>query len=529
MAHRSETALHAAVLVALGAAAYANSLTVPFVFDDRVAIVQNEHLRTLWPPWRPMSAPPRSVLSGRPVVSLTLAWNYALGGLDVRGYHLVNLALHVLAALVLRDVVRRTLLTPRLVGRFAASASTAATAVAAVWLVHPLHTEAVTYVTQRTELLMGLCYLLTLAAALRGWTAASILCCALGMASKETMVSAPLAVVLHDRVFAFPSLAAALRARWRLYVGLAATWAVLAASLLLAPRHPGFGAGMTAWQYARTELTVIPAYLRLALWPAALCIDHGVRVARTASEILPGTAVTGVLVVGTLAALYRHRPVGFLGAWLLLGLAPTSSIVPIATEPMAERRMYLPLAAVAALVVLGGSAIGRRLGWRSGLRLALVTTLVATLGALTVRRNHDYRTEIALWQDAVRKLPGNARAHQNLGALLLDAGDADGAAAEFQTALGRDPDSANVRYNLGTALVAQGQLEDAAARFAEALHLDQTLAGAHYNLGTVRLHQGRLAEAIAHYRETLRLEPEHRGAATNLKLAEEILARSPGR
>jgi hypothetical protein len=131
-----------------------------------------------------------------------------------------------------------------------------------------------------TALLVALCFLLTLAMAMRGWTAASIVCCALGMASKETMVSAPLAVVLHDWVFAFPSLAAALRARWRLYAGLMATWVVLAASLLLVPRHPGLGAGVTVWEYARTELTVIPSYLRLALWPDALCID-GVRVARS--------------------------------------------------------------------------------------------------------------------------------------------------------------------------------------------------------------------------------------------------------
>ena len=190
------------VLTALAAAAWANSLSAPFIFDDRPAILGNPHIRQLWPLSRALSAPPRSILGGRPVPGLTLAINYALGELDVRGYHAFNLALHVLSALILLGIVRRTLARS---ARLVSAARPLALVTAAIWLVHPLQTDAVTYVTQRTELLMGLFYLLTLYAAIRAsegsrswpWQTASVVSCALGMASKEVMITAPLMVMLR--------------------------------------------------------------------------------------------------------------------------------------------------------------------------------------------------------------------------------------------------------------------------------------------------------------------------------------------
>ena len=128
-------------------------------------------------------------ITRRPVVNLTLAVNYAIGGLDVRGFHVGNLLIHLLAALTLYGIVRRTLLSPLLKERFGHAASALALAAALIWSVHPLQTEAVTYLTQRTESLMGLFFLLTLYGAIRAassphpwkWYAATVAACALGM------------------------------------------------------------------------------------------------------------------------------------------------------------------------------------------------------------------------------------------------------------------------------------------------------------------------------------------------------------
>src|SRR6188474_482851 len=138
---------HAALLTMIGLTVYANALHAPFVFDDLHAVVENPFVRKLWPLTQAAAAPPQSALSGRPVVSLSMAVNYGVGGLAPAGYHAWNLTVHVAAALLLFAIVRR-----HLEDRFAFIA-------AALWLVHPLQTEVVDYTTQRTESMMGLFFL----------------------------------------------------------------------------------------------------------------------------------------------------------------------------------------------------------------------------------------------------------------------------------------------------------------------------------------------------------------------------------
>jgi len=269
---------HAVVLVVTGLLAYATSFSNPFLYDDQTAIVKNAQIRTLSPLSVPLTPPRDTPVAGRPLVNLSLAVNYAYGGLDVTSYHVTNLALHLLTALVLFGVVRRTLQSggskdPQLRG-LPEHADGLALAAALVWVLHPLNTEVVNYLVQRTESLMALCYLTTLYCAIRAkahpdrwpWRAAAIAACAAGMASKESMVTAPLMVLVYDRVFLYPSFGAAFRERRALYIGLAATWAVLAALMLGQPRTSvGFAAGVSPWMYFLNQLPMIAHYLWLTL------------------------------------------------------------------------------------------------------------------------------------------------------------------------------------------------------------------------------------------------------------------------
>ena len=158
------TRLCCLLLMIVGAGAYANSLDGPFVFDDIAGIEQNPSIRSLAGSLVP---PDQQATAGRPVVNFSLALNYAIHGLDVRGYHLLNIAIHILAALVLFDVVRLTLSRRPLGASFAAVANPLAFAAALLWLVHPIQTECVDYVSLRNESLMGLFFLLTLDTAIR--------------------------------------------------------------------------------------------------------------------------------------------------------------------------------------------------------------------------------------------------------------------------------------------------------------------------------------------------------------------------
>ena len=549
-----------AALISAGAlAVYGGSFGSPMLFDDVPSIVNNPTIRRLWPLSGPLSPPGGGItVEGRPVLNLSLALNYALGGTDVWGYHALNLLIHLAAGLALFGIVRRTLArrpfeaSPGQAWPEAGCPDGAATglalAAALIWTVHPLQTEAVTFVIQRAESLMGLCYLLTLYGFVRAadagerrpgpipgaaWLVLSVLACLLGMGAKEVMVSAPLIVLLYDRTFRAGSFRAAWRRRGWYYAALAATWLPLA---VLASRSGnrgatmGVGSGVGVGDYWRTQLPALTHYLRLAIWPQPLIFDYGTVWVRSLASIWPSALAVLLLAAATAWAACRREPafraLGFLGCWFFAVLAPTS-LVPSNRQTMAEHRMYLALAPVVVLVAVGvpvwllrrrgGSPAASRTAWVGGGILALAVT--TGLGALTVRRNRDYASEEALWGDTVAKNPGNPWAHNNLGnAWLGEPGRAEDAVREFEAALRLKPELPEAHNNLGKAWAGTpGRLDEAIAQFEAALRLNPNLAEVHNNLGNAWLAvPGKLAAAIAEFQTALRLQPDYAEAHYNL-------------
>lgn len=492
-------------------AAYSNTFDVPFLLDDTAAIVENPTLRRLWPPGAVLSPPANAGVGGRPVANLTFALNFAAGGLDVRGYHGVNLAIHLSAALVLFGLVRRTLELPLVrpwVAQTGTSSVRLAWGVALVWALHPLQTEAVTYLSQRTESLMGFFYLATLYCLVRsaptasiGWRGLGVLMSLAGIATKEVMVTVPVLALLLDRTFIAGSFRAAWQARRRFHLALMATWIPLL--FLLADVHErGVGhAAVAWWEYALTSTRSIIVYLQLALWPAPLVFDYGTDVVRRVVEVWPQLLLLAALVGATGFALWRRPRAGFLGAWVFCLLAPATSIVPVAGQTMAEHRMYLPLAAVVAgLVGLAHRALGPR--------ASLITVAAAILlGGATFARNRDYRDAVTLWTETVKQRPQNARAHAALGAALLEQGRLAPAVASLESSLRLDPNSSEAHNNLATALQDLNRPQDAITHYAAALRLRPGIASTHYNFGNALLGLGRTPEAIAQQRQALILQP----------------------
>jgi tetratricopeptide (TPR) repeat protein len=519
-----------ALLVLAAVIAYANSLNNPFVFDDLASIVENRHIRQLWPPSVSLGAPQQATVAGRPVVSLSLALNYAVGGLSVRGYHLTNLAIHILCGLLLYGVVRRTLRTQRVASRFRARADGIAFACSLLWLVHPLGTELINYVVQRTESIMALFYLLTLYAAIRAvdgsravsWIVLATVACALGMASKESMVTAPVAVLLHDWLFLPGNGPDRLKRRRKLYLGLGASWLVLLAILWTGPRTEtvGFDVGISSLEYAKNQCVVVVEYLRSALWPHPLVFDFGDARPLATATAVPYALFLALLVVAGGALLLRRLPLAYPAVWLFLVLAPTSTVVPIASEVGAERRMYLPLAGLVVLLTLAAVQIAdrllRRAVWVRTVTLVLLALSVTTLTVGTRLRNHDYRSNVTIWESAVVVRPDNPRAHNNLGQAQQVAGNGAEAVASYERALELDPGYGRAHFNLGVTLAEAGRTDEAMARYRRALELTPELEQAHHNLASELANRGRLDEAIMHFREAVRLAPESAIGRQNL-------------
>jgi len=498
---RSWTATAAFAVVVLGVVAYGNSVRGAFLLDDGASITDNASIRRLGDLRAVLCDMPAST-SARPVVNLSFALNYAAGGVDVVGYHLVNVAIHLLAALALFGVARRTF---ERVPRFADAATGLAFGVAAIWTVHPLQTESVTYVCQRAESLAGLFLLTTIYASIRRWTIAAVAACALGMATKETMVVVPVLVLLHDRTFLAGSFRDAWRRRRGFYIGLASTWVVLAA-LMAASRgrgeSAGFGYGMSAWEYARTQPGVIVDYLRLCVWPHPLMLDRGAHVATTPVEIVPYAVAIVALVGATAWALVRRPAAGFLGAWFFVALAPTSSFVPLVSQTAAEHRMYVALAAVVALGVIVLHAAPPR---------AFCVVLAATLVALTWgthARNATYASPYAMWRDAVERDPSNVRAQINMALVLARRGDVGAGIERLDVAVRLDPDNAYVRLLRGNLLHDAGRLDEALADYEAAAKSDRRAPRALVNHGLVLIERGEAAAALRDLDAAIRLAPD---------------------
>jgi len=556
---RKWTIAGAGVIVAACLLAYGNSFNGPFIFDDVGSIPDNPHVRTLWPITEAMKAPPQETAAGRPVLSLSLAATYRFCGYDVRGYHAVNLAIHVLAALVLFGIIRRTLHTDRLKDSFAGVAAPVAVICTLLWCLHPLQTQAVTYIIQRAESLMGLFYLLTLYCFLRGatgrakkaWYAASVVCCALGMGTKEVMVTAPVVVLLFDRTFLAGSFRRALSGRWPAYVGLAATWLILAAIVRTNPRSVSAGFGLSvisSVDYAKTQFQVILHYLRLAVLPLGQSFDYaGWEIPVGLWDLWLPAAVVVCLLTLTAVGLVRRPVPAFLGAWFFLILSPTSSFVPLADVAF-EHRMYLPLAAIVSGVVLVGYWLLKnrteRIATEKGRRrivfagIALAVAAAAALGVLTFRRNRAYASSLSIWLDTAEKRPDNYRAHNNIGLAYAAEGRLDLAVKHYDMALAARDDDADTYVNRGVAYARSGQVDKALADFNKALKLNlpkldeyrrtgreippnmrKKYSSVYNNRGVIYKNKGLIDLAIQDYNRAIELNPNDASAYCNRAVA----------
>ena len=402
---------------------------------------------------------------------------------------------------------------------------------ALLWAVDPLQTESVTYISQRAESLMGLWYLLTVYSFVRFagagtavsrrpvWAAVSVGSCLLGMATKEVMATAPLVIFIYDRLFLSGSWSGAWRARRGYYVGLGLTWILL--GVLVAGTGgrggtAGFGSGVAWWAYAVTQFRAIALYLKLSVWPHPLLFSYGL-ILGDAPWLL---ALNVVLVLGLIAISLvqaaRGRPWAFLGIWFFGILAPTSSVIPVSTELIAEHRAYLSLAAVTTLVALGGytaiTALGRTLGLKrpvvTGLMLAAVSLAAAGSAWATFVHNRVYSSTYALWADTVEKSPRDAGARNNLGNALSELGRNDEAEVQFRESLRLAPAYGSPHQNLGNVLMKLGRPAAAVPEYRQALVAYPDNAAVHYQLGDALRKSGQASEAQREFGQALQGKSE---------------------
>jgi tetratricopeptide (TPR) repeat protein len=524
----------AVLLAVITLLVYANSLAAPFLFDDWLFIGEDGIIRLAWKwdSWRYLN---------RAFATWTLQLNYEWGGgFYPWKYRLANVVIHIAAGLTLFGLVRRTVLIVGVPTRSVSEESFAgaaglcrdasleradwlAAAVALLWLVHPLQTEAVTYVVQRYESLMGLFFLLTMYLAVRGsqsqqprdWYIAAVVAATIGAACKEVIAVVPLVMALYDRAFLASTWREVWRKRWPLYVGLLlpVTFVLYSTrNLLIGDEVTAAGFAMkdvTAWEYLRSQPGVILHYLRLVFWPDRLILDYGWPVADSPLAIYGLGAIIVALVVASLWSMWRHPRIGFLAMAFFLILAPTSSIMPI-KDLAFEHRMYLPLAAIAVMAVLAAEWLLRRLplavGGRGQVALVLVAVVAGSLGLRTVLRNRDYADDTAIWKQCIENNPLHPRPYRILADVFQKA-DPHLAIDFYHEALAKNPKVYWLWVDLGNAQLKRGRIEEAIAAYEKAVALEPSVATAHLNLSRLRMRTGDFAGAIASVRKAAEVQP----------------------
>lgn len=535
-------ALSLLAITVIGLLAYSNTLRVPFYLDDHHVIVDNPLITDLGyffdASRRPLlirdNRPLWDEYQSRVVVMFTFAVNHRLHGLDVGGYHVVNIAIHLVNALLVYALAG-LLLGPGTLGPFLA---------ATLFVAHPIQTQAVTYISQRFTSLAALFYLLSLTTyvvARRSRHPArqalayscALTAAVLAMMSKETAFTLVAMLAIYEFVFR----RAPLRHRILLLAPFAGATALLAWRVVMAGAPAGGGdllgrlsslsgsvAGLSRYHYLATELRVIVTYLRLLVLPVGQNLDYDYPIYR--SFLDPPVLGSAILLGSMLGlggyALWRSRRTGSSGLrvvafgifWFFVTLAVESSLIPIA-DVMVEHRLYLPsvgvvLAAVAALLEV------RRRWTASWLAPGAVGLIAIVFAGAAYGRNAVWRHPVDFWEDVTRKSPGAARPHNNLGIAYDLAGRGGDAIREYRIALALDPAYVEAHQNLAVAYDAAGRLDDAVREMQIVTRLEPHHAQGHYNLGILYDKLGRYEEAIHAYRLAVKLTPYDDRAWANL-------------
>jgi tetratricopeptide (TPR) repeat protein len=544
------------LVIIVGLVVYSNTFRVPFLFDDESSVYKSVAVRDAGYFTKASLA---GILSApRTIGQLSFTLNYALGGLDVVGYHIVNLVIHVCCALLVYWFVVLLFRAPYFTGYFQGSVDPSfhvrgfvALFAALLFVSHPIQTQAVTYIVQRYASLATLFYLLSFvlyikfrlsgsSKARHVFYAVSVVSAVLAMKTKEIAFTLPVMITLCEFMF----FRGDIKKRVFYLIPLLLTMAIIPLSLIWSHGTSAGGAAVldrltrgaslniiSPWDYLNTQFRVIVTYIRLLFLPINQNLDYDYPVYRTfftAPVFLSFLFLLAIFGLGVYLV-YRslrdkgdkscwYRLIAFGIFWFFVTLSVESSIIPIA-DVINEHRLYLPSAGFFMAVMAGVMWFEGRLGNKplAGNAVWVVMILIVVgLSATAYARNSVWRDEVTLWEDVVKKSPNKARPHNNLGELFYKRGRLNDAQREYQSALSVMPYYVDAHINLGALHEGRGLLDEALKEYQIAAKINPQSAEAYYNLGGVYTKLGYEEDAINKFQHAIKIKSNYAEAHYNL-------------
>jgi protein O-mannosyl-transferase len=530
----SDRRFHILLILVIGIIAYSNTFHVPFQWDDLTYIGENSMVRQphyFFEPEKAKGLQFYDHVVQRYITYLSFALNYATHGFSVTGYHILNLIIHLLNALLVYFLVCLTFRTPVLgISTIKDKAELAALFAAAMFVSHPLQTMAVTYIYQRLASLVTLFYLLSLVSYIKSrlsqntmhrifFYGGSLLSAVIAMKSKENAFTLPLAIALFEFLF----FTGKIKTRALQLVPFMLTLLIIPLSLIggEGAAHVNIHLDKAAHSdvYFFTQLRVLVMYLRLLFFPAQQSVLYDIVPSQSFFElkvILSFFFLLGIFCLGLLLLVRSRtgrpelRIIAFGIFWFFLTHAVESSFIPLLF--LQEYRMYLPSVGLFMSISMGVFLLFQKSRVPRSVALAVVIAIPLILTVVTYARNTVWQTRLGLWQDIIRKAPHNPYANFNLGVAYTEKGLIEDAKMYYEKAIALKPNYARAYNNLGCYYGQQGNHDKAIALLNLSLEQEPNLAMAHYNLGLAYLLKRQPDQAEDQFRRALKLNPSLQGA-----------------
>lgn len=507
-------------------AVYGNTLSMGLVWDDVRLVKEDALVRSLLnvplmfstDVWYGSLNDVTPAPYYRPLFKASLALDYAFWGENPFGYHLANALLHVAASLCCFLAAAKFL-----------RSNGAAFFAALVFAVHPVHSEAVAWISARNEPLCAIFMLLSFLFYLRfkdGSRVADLILSLgaffLSLLAKEMSVTLPALVLLYE--FSFGSGTFRNRLRLPLLFGLAAVPYLLLRTMILEVTTWG---GPPLVERIYTSFGLLTRYLQLLVFPADLKVFYDLPMQQSffALDVLVPLAALLLVVAATTLAWRIDRRIFFSMCWILATLAPVSGIPGVlAPALMAERYLYIPSLGLAFLagagLLIAWERTAKRSGaarWQKGILLS-GGLLVAVLASSSVHRNHAWESDAVFKARWVHDAPGDAGGHTSLGVVYESQGRYDEAIREYSEALRIRPNNIEARTNLGVVYDKTGRFSEAEREYKAALNIDARFPEIYYNLGLLYLGQNRFGEALQAFATVITLNPRSADAHNNIAM-----------
>ena len=498
------------LIIVLGFARYLNSMEGQFVWDDTYLVKNNIYIKS----WGHISSIfTKDIAAGaqtqsnfyRPIQTLTYMFDHSIWGLDVRGYHLTNIFLHLLAAACVYWFITLLFANPKL-----------SLVSSVLFVVHPVMTEAVCYISGRADLLAGVFMLLSIIYYIKSLRTKraipyiiALVSYAAALLSRESPLMMPVLLLVYHYAFKEKF---DLR-RFLPIAGIAVLYCIL--------RFTHFNALLphtiidtTIFQRAPGFFVAFTEYLRLLILPIGLHMEYG----NGLFNLLYPKAIFGLFAFAAiLVYAFKNKAsslIFFSVTWFILTLLPQSNLYPI-NAYMAEHWLYMPSIGFFILLASGLERLYIKERYR---RLAVAGAVSLTLffSYLTVMQNTTWRDPIAFYERTLRYAPESFRAHNSLGIKYDEMGDRERAIASYRKAIEYNSYFIYPYHNLATAYASKGDTKEAIRWYEKAIEISPNFGGTYFNLGNLYSRAGKSDEAIQAYREALKRYPEYVEAHFNL-------------